>query len=116
MKSRPVAERTTRVKKNPVPDHCHACVETFAIRRCRNCGDAICAAHRWSTGDPKDGYYCVDSLCVPVDNLEVILAPPWDPTNDPTLRPPPKPQRPWAPVLAFVAVAVFTVLAYWAKG
>lgn len=95
---------------------CHLCVETIRLESCKNCGALLCGAHRWSTGNPRDGYYCVDSLCAPVDNLEVTLAPPWGPTKDPTLRPPRPARPPWTTGLAFVAVAVVAMLAYWAKG
>lgn len=82
--------------------HCQRCVETVATSRCRACGARVCPAHRWSTGNPRDGYYCVDRLCTPVENFESAQP---DPHKSATGR---------YTALAFLAAIM--VLVYFAKG
>jgi len=55
---------------------CHICRETRAVGVCQVCGTHVCPLHRWSTGDPKDGYYCVDSWCAPKHKSSFSI-PPW---------------------------------------
>lgn len=38
---------------------CQECRDDHGIASCRLCKAWVCAAHRWSTGRPEDGYYCV---------------------------------------------------------
>lgn len=55
---------------------CDNCREKQSLATCQVCGSWVCPAHRWSTGRPSDGYYCVDSWCAPV-HKGVFSIPPW---------------------------------------
>lgn len=55
---------------------CQLCREKQGLAICQVCGAHVCASHRWSTGDPKDGYYCVDSWCIPKQKT-LFSIPPW---------------------------------------
>lgn len=94
---------------------CHLCVETLSVAPCEGCGALLCPAHRWSTGNPQDGYYCVNAMCPPVDNRVPQSVPPETPAAAAT----PYLSSPAGLASNAAAVALLTailVLAYLAKG
>lgn len=94
---------------------CHSCAETHQVAPCRVCGVSICPAHRWSTGDPKRGFYCVDSFCVPVHG-DALSVRPW--VDHALPRPQEEVQSAFTTIVVIllgVAIAVtIMVLTHWA--
>lgn len=101
---------------------CQTCGDPNAAA-CMVCGTFVCPGHRWSTGNPKDGYYCVDSWCIPKQKT-VFSIPPWAneivdaalPPAAPIERPPDPPKgRPllWG---AVVALSILLLLILFSTG